>query len=187
MVDVNVSLPCDFYVRHPFCLWANRRMVNSVIELTERSADDAKLQLITEGVMDDIKTFLIANDMEANYADWTTIENTPLIIRRATTYGIVESLYSRHTKSFRSRVITSVGPVNVTVKGDDQTAMEHWATQYKIQLDRYIDSVNGETITVSTIDEDAIFSMEDIPPYPGTAESWHAWYNKNIAASTGST
>ena len=178
----SVTLPCDFYVRHPFPMWTNRRMVNSVIDLDERSVDDGKLQLVTEGVMDDIKTFLLANGIgEETYGLWTDIVSAPLIIRRATAYGVVSGLYSRRTQSFRSRIISNVGPVNVTVKGDEQIAMEHWKGEYDTQLQRYLDATNEPNLVVSTQDEDPIFSMDDIVPSAVTGRSWHEWYLRNTS------
>lgn len=171
------TLHVDFFIRHPYRLWTNRRYINGVVEAVEKMIGDATLEGIIEGVMDDIKTFLLANQIQT-YVGWHTIEDVPIIIRRACTYGVVASLYSRYTKTFTSRVIPTVAPVTVTVKGDEWEAMEFWENKFEVMLQRYLDYTLTGRIFSTTSDEEPIFSMEDIPSGVSTSQTWHEWYQQ---------
>ena len=168
------DLQTDFYVRWPYRLWTTRRYINGVIDSPESLVGDSTLEYTIEGVMDDIKTYLAANQI-TTYTGWHTIEDVPIQIRRAATYGTVASLYSRHTKTFSSRVIPSVAPVTVTVKGDQWEAMEYWENRYEIMMQRYLAYVQTGKLFSSTADEEPVFTMEDIPPAGTTYQNWHEW------------
>lgn len=168
-----VDLKAFFYVRFPYRLWTNRRYINGVVDAAEDLIGDAKLEYVVEGVMEDIQTWLLANEL--SYAGWDNITLVPVAIRRAATYGTIASLFSRKTQSFRSRVIRSVPPVVVTVKGDDQAAMEHWEGKYNQMLELYQTTRGSSRLWVSTQDEEPVFSMEDLPPTVDEYTSWHEW------------
>jgi len=174
------QLQADFYVRFPTRLWTNRRYINGVIDAAETLIGDAKLENIIEGTMEDIVTFLDVNQIPT-YTQWTSIETVPIAIRRAATYGTIASLYSRHTKTWTSRIIPSVAPVTVTVKGDAQEAMEHWESKYELMLNRYLAYIRTGKLFTSTIDEEPVFTMYDIVtgerPQPRANEyrNWHEW------------
>ena len=168
------DLQSDFYVRWPYRLWTSRRYINGVIDSQESLIGDAKLEDTIEGVMDDIKTYLAANQIET-YIQWHSIEDVPLQIRRAATYGTVASLYARHTKTFTSRVIPSVAPVTITVKGDEWEAMEYWEDRFETMMQRYLAYVQTGKLFTSTADEEPVFTMEDIPPVGVAGKSWHEW------------
>ena len=171
-------LHADFYIRFPYRFWTNRRYLNGVVSAAETLIGDAVLEFIIEGVMDDIKTWLLANQIQT-YTAWTTIENVPITIRRACTYGVVASLYARYTKTFTSRVIPSVAPVTVTVKADEREAMEHWEEKYEQMLDRYLAYTQTGRLFSTTSDEEPVFTMADMPPGAGTTlQEWHKWYNQ---------
>jgi len=169
------DLQADFFVRWPYRLWTTRRYINGVIDSPESLVGDSTLEITIEGVMDDIKTYLAANQIET-YTEWHSIEDVPIQIRRAATYGTVASLYSRHTKTFNSRVIPSVAPVTVTVKGDQWEAMEYWEDRYETMMQRYLSYVQTGKLFSSTADEEPVFTMEDIPPAGGASyQNWHEW------------
>lgn len=167
------QLSGSFFVRFPFRLWTSRRYINGVIAAAEDLIGDAILEYVIEGVMDDIKVFLDAN--EVVHSTWTDITLAPRAIRRATTYGAVASLYARRTKTFQARVVPTVFPVKAVVVGDAERAMEHWTDKTKEMLDLYIATQISDRMWVSTADEEPIFSMEDIPPEVTADLSWHQW------------
>jgi len=173
------NLHCAFYVRHPYWLWTTRRYINGVIDAAETLIGDAKLEYIIEGVMEDIQGWLEAN--REVYSSWTDITKVPVLIRRATTYGTVAALYSRHSKTFRSRVIPTAAPVTVTTIGDDERAMNYWEEKMQTALANYLAIQSSSRIWVSTADEEPIFSMADIPSSQygiGEDEEWHTWLNQ---------
>lgn len=173
------NLQADGYIRWPYRLWTNRRYINGIMDAAEELIGDAKLEYVIEGVMEDIQTFLFANGI-TSYEQWYTIEDVPVAIRRAATYGTVASLYSRHTNTWRSRVIPSVAPLTVTVKGDAQMAMEHWEGRYELMLERYLTAINSDKLLVSTADQEPVFDKElsDIPPGVTSSEYWYEWVNR---------
>ncbi len=164
-----------FAIRLVYPYWTDRRLINGVIAAGEKLMGDAKLEVVIEGVMDDIKVWCDAQ--EVSYADWTDIETVPRAMKRATTYGTVSALYARYSKTFQGRVVPTLAPVTVTVIGDDEKAMLHWKEKMRDMLELYLSAQEAERIWVSTADEEPIFSMDDIPE-TGTdreLESWHEW------------
>ncbi len=165
--QASIDLLGKFNVRlvvTPYPLWTNRRWVNGVIELSESDISDAFLEEIIVGVMNDAKTWLIANEV-GQYSSWTDISKTPMAIRRATTYGVVASLYARNIFSARGRFVIKAAPVNVKVLTTNEAAMEYWEGMMIRVLEFYLSAQDLDRIWVDTIDEDPVFSMEDIPPY----------------------
>jgi len=189
MVDANTTLSAGFAVnqtnasltlssrlavRQVYPLWTNRRIINGVVTHTENLMGDAKLEVVIEGVMDDIRVW--CDSEELSYAAWTDIDTVPRAIKRATTYGVVAALYARHSKTFQGRVIPTLAPVTVTVTGDDEKAMQHWMDKMETMLDLYLTAEEGARIWVSTADEEPIFTMDDIPSAgEDELESWHDW------------
>jgi hypothetical protein len=171
----NASLSAKLAVRPVYPLWTNRRLINGVVEEDENLLGDPKLELVIEGVMDDIKVWCDAQNI--TYTTWTDIDSIPIAIKRATTYGTVAALYSRRTNTFQSRVIPSVQPVTITVKGDAEKAMEHWENRMKEMLELYMSASGGARLVVSTADEEPVFSMADIPSAGGSrdVQSWMQW------------
>jgi hypothetical protein len=154
-------------------------LINGVIQEDENLIGDAKLELVIEGVMDDIKVWCLAN--EVSYVTWLDIDTVPIAIKRATTYGAVAALYARRSNTFQSRVIPSVQPVTITVKGDAEKAMNHWEGRRDEMLALYMSASGGDRLVVSTEDEEPVFSMDDIP---GTAasrdvQSWMEWVEEH--------
>ncbi len=178
--ETSVDLRSGFWVRHPYWLWTTRRYINGVVDGSEALIGDAKLEYVVEGVMEDIQGFLAAN--EVSYAGWSDILLVPVLIRRATTYGVVAALYARHSKTFKSRTIATAAPVNVTVIGDDERAMQHWNGKMDISLERYLSTQSSPKLWTSTLDEEPIFTMADIPisEFGGvtTDMSWHEWLQR---------
>ena len=156
------ELSCRFYVRTIWPLWTDRETINGVIELDNDLLGDAKLEYVISGVMDDIKGILDVN--EVDYIAWTDITKIPVLIKRAVTYGVVSSLYARHSKTWSSRFIPSMAPVTITVIGDDERAMQFWEGRMDKAIERYLSTIGATVIAVTTISEEPIFSMVDIPP-----------------------
>ena len=174
------TLAAICYVRHPTYQWTTRRYLQGVIDAPETLIGDAKLEYVVEGVMEDIQGELGANSI--SYAAWTDITLTPVLIRRATTYGTVAALYARHSRTFTSRVIPTVAPVTVTTIGDDERAMNYWQDKMDVALKNYLSITGSAIIWVSTEDEDPVFTMADIPlsewnPADDLLE-WHNWLNQ---------
>ncbi|MCK4266003.1 MAG: DUF2341 domain-containing protein [Thermoplasmata archaeon] len=158
-----------FAVRHPYPFWTNRRWLNGVVEMSEASVSDAFLEEIISGVMNDVRTWLIANEA-GPYTTWTDIMNTPMAIRRATTYGVVASLYARNVFGPQGRFIVKIAPVDVTILGTNEAAMEYWEGLMTRVLELYLSSRGLDRIWIDTINEDPVFSMEDIPLYTWSPE-----------------
>jgi len=171
------NLSAGLTVRPVWPLWTNRRLLNGVVEEGENLLSDPKLELVIEGVMDDLKVWCEAQNI--NYSTWTNINVIPIAIKRATTYGVVSALYARRTNTFQSRVIPSVQPVTITVKGDAEKAMEHWKGKMDVMLELYMSASGGARLVVSTPDEEPIFSMADITA-GGVRDSlsWMEWVEK---------
>lgn len=172
-LSASANLQAHFFVRLPTRLWTNRRYLNGVVELSGLDMGDAILEYVIEGVMEDIQGVLEANDID--YSTWTNIVLVPKLIKRATTYAVVASLYARRSKTFRSRVIPTISPVNVVVTGDDERAMEHWEGRYETAIDLYITTIGTDRLLVSTADEEPVFSMDDIVETITDETSWHEW------------
>ena len=137
---------------------------------------DANLEIVIEGVMDDIKVWLDAECFEGTYGDWICIDLVPVAIKRATTYGVVAALYARYSKTFQGRVVPTVAPVTITVIGDDEKAMLHWMGKKRDMLELYLSAQGAARFWVSTADEEPVFTMDDIPATGADElESWHKW------------
>ena len=188
--SASVELPAEFIIRHAsattlgdlyakfavrsvYPYWTDRRYINGVIDAAEGLIGDAKLEFIIEGVMDDIKVWAAANTV--SYDSWTNIDITPTAIKRATTYGVVAALYARHTKTFQGRVIPTMAPVTVTVTGDEEKAMDHWAAKTEEMLQLYLTAQGFARIWISTEDEEPVFTMADIPADITDETSWLEW------------
>lgn len=157
--------PLEFYgrfaIRLVYPYWTNRRLINGVIAAAESLMGDANLDIVIEGVMDDIKVWCDANVV--SYDDWINIDVTPIAIKRATTYGAVAALYARYSKTFQGRVVPTLAPVTVTVVGDDEKAMQHWDEKMRDMLELYLSAQDSMRLWVSTADEEPVFTMDDIP------------------------
>jgi len=162
-----------FWVRQPFRLWTNRRYVNGVVELTETLIGNAIFEYVIEGVMQDIQSYLINAGLD--YSEWTDIVLTPVLIRRATTYGTVAALYARRARTFASRVIPTIAPVTLTAIGDEERAMNHWIGKMNRALEFYVSSQGGDVMITSTPDEEPVFTTEDIPPELSDFTPWYQW------------
>ena len=179
------DLHCDFYIRHPYWLWTTRRYLNGVVSASEDLIGDATFEDVVQGVMEDIQGYLDVN--QESYDSWTDINLVPVLIRRATTYGTVAALYARHSRTFKSRVITSAAPVTITTIGDEERAMNFWEEKMQTALSNYLTSRGSSRLWVSTADEEPIFSMADIPTsqYGATAsdedKEWHDWLNQRVS------
>lgn len=172
----SLNLPAIFWARWPTRLWTTRRYINGVIDLDEKLEGDAILEYVIEGVMEDIQGYLENNGLD--HSSWTSIEQIPVQILRATTYGTVAALYARHTQTFRSQVIPSITPVTVTVIGDAEKAMNYWDDRMNEMLEFYVSSQGGLVMESSTEDEEPIFSMEDIPEEITEYVSWREWLQR---------
>lgn len=185
MVDASINLGCGFTIRHwhaqlragfdvrqPWPYWTNRRLINGVVSEPERLIGDAKLDIVIEGVQEDIEVWLDAETV--SYDTWTDLSAVPKAIKRATTYGAVASLYARRTKTFQGRVIPTVSPVTVTVISEDEKAMRYWEDKRDKMLELYLSAQGAARLWVSTADEEPIFSMDDIPEEAeAEVPSWH--------------
>jgi len=123
--------------------------------------------------MEDTQGYL--DNAGLSYSEWTDITLVPVQILRAVTYGTVAALYARHTQTFRSQVIPSITPVTVTVIGDAEKAMNYWEDRMNQMLEFYVTSQGGDVMLTSTLDEEPIFSMEDIPEEVTEFVSWRIW------------
>lgn len=132
-----------------------------MVLLSEVTLDDALLEQVISGVMNDVRSWLIANDVSA-YTQWTNIDEAPLAIRRATTYGTVASMYARRIFSPQN-VVVRVAPMDVRVITTNESAMEYWEGKMDETLENYLTSIDRVRIWVDTADEDPEFTMEDIP------------------------
>lgn len=178
VAQVENTVKSEFIVRPVYPYWTSRRQINGVINEDENLIGDAKLELIIEGVMDDLKVWC---DKEGiSYDTWTDYDSTPIAIRRAATYATVAALYSRRTRTFQGRVIPTVAPVEITVKGDAEKAMNHWEDKVREMKEAYISVSGPDRFWVSTADQEPIFSLNDIPPTGGVREtkSWHEWFEE---------
>jgi len=175
MVFASRTLHASFTIRQAYPYWTNRRLINGVVEENENLLGDAKLEIVIEGVMDDIKVWAASENI--GFTTWINIDTVPLAIKRATTYGVVAALYARRTNTFQSRVIPSVQPVTITVKGDAEKAMNFWEGRMGKMLELYISAAGEARLIVSTIDEEPIFSMSDLPSNRGARATWnwHEW------------
>lgn len=160
-------LLAKLWIRHPSRLWTNRRYINGVVELDETELDDALLEYVIEGVMNDIRSQLISEAMLV-YDSWTDITETPKLIRRATTYGTVASLYSRDINDPNRRIVLGLRPIRIRaaqVRSAQERAMDYWESRMEKMMSLYLTSVGRRLMIVDTEDEEAVFSLEDIPFY----------------------
>jgi len=174
--SADIDYKARFAVRHAYPLWTNRRYINGVVDESEELIGDADLELVIEGVMDDIKVWCSKEGI--SYTSWEDIDTVPLAIKRATTYGVVAALFARRTKTFRNRVIPSVNPVSITVAGEEKEAMNHWQDKSMEMLEAYLSTDGPARIWVSTADLEPIFRADvDIPAGQGKREtmSYNEW------------
>ena len=170
MVDGSVELGAGFAVRHPYPYWTNRRWVNGVVVLDEKAVPDSFLEEIINGVMDDIKTWLIGEELYG-YGEWTNLDLAPRAIRRATTYGTVASLYARNIFGPHNEVIR-VAPMDFKILSTNEAAMEYWEAMMTRVLELYLSGAGLLRIWIDTIDEDPVFTMEDIPLYTWSPDDY---------------
>jgi len=171
-------LKSQFAVRQDYPLWTNRKFINGVVSLTEDFIGDANLEDVISGVMDDIRVWAEANSVTM-LDDWTSLSVTPTAIRQATTYGVVAALFARKTRTFQGKVIPTVAPVAIHVMGDEEKAMRYWIDKKAEMLNLYYAFIGGARVLVSSINEEAIFSMDDIVPPPSDDVEWYDWLVAN--------
>ena len=157
------ELFAEFVVRHPYPFWTDRELLNGVVHLDEVVIGDAALEEIIGGVMNDVRTWLLANEIAA-YSQWRNIDGTPLAIRRATTYGTVASMYARRIFSPHD-VAVRVAPMDFKVITTHESAMEYWEEKMDEALENYLTSIGKMRIWVSTEDEDPEFTMDDVEEF----------------------
>ena len=176
--DASLTLKSKFAVRPDYPLWTNRKIINGVISGSEDLIGDANLEDVISGVMDDITVWSQANSV--NTVDtWTSLSETPTAIRRATTYGVVAALFARKTRTFAGKVIPTVAPVAIHVMGDEEKAMRYWIDKKDEMLNLYYAFIGGARIMVSTINDEPIFTMNDIVPPPSGDVEWYDWLVAN--------
>lgn len=129
------------------------------MDLSEVEIGDSMLEGIIEGVMNDIRSWLIANEA-TGYTQWINLDITPRAIKRATTYGTVASMYARRIFSPKNMVVR-VAPMDVKVITTHEAAMEYWEGKMNEALENYLSPT--ALIWVSTAEEDPEFTMDDIP------------------------
>lgn len=162
MTDATKDLPVTLAVRHSTWLWTNKRYIEGVISGIPVS--DPILEYIIEGVMVDIQGELVNNNLTY---DWDDISEVPKLIKRATTYGVVASLYARGY--FDNRLMVTIRPRGLTVlKEDRDGGMDYWENRMQIMLNLYISSMPSTSLWVDTWDEEPVFTMDDIPTPPET-------------------
>ncbi len=162
MVIRRGNLPAHFRARHPYWLWTNRRYIEGVVSLKKTGVDDAILEYVIEGVMIDIQSWLIINELPYAFEDITT---TPILVRRATTYAVVATLFARDYFGLSKSIAISMGPRRVIIADERgmEAAMEYWEKKMERMLELYSSSTALQIIYVSTEDEEPIFTMEGIP------------------------
>ncbi|KKN63869.1 hypothetical protein LCGC14_0497470 [marine sediment metagenome] len=162
-VSLNLLVKC--VVRHPYRLWTNRRYLNGVVELDEENLGDALLEYVIEGVMNDIKSRLIREDL-TGYISWTDITKTPKLIRRATTYATVATLYARDNNNPLRRIVLGIRPLAARVVHEreaQERAMDYWEEKFEKTLALFATSQSKKRMIVDTADEEPVFSMEELP------------------------
>jgi len=86
------------------------------------------------------------------------------LIKRAATYGVAASLYARGL--FDNRIAVSIPPRTVTVLPEDRNSgMDYWEAKMDYVLALYSSSIPAQILWVDTFNEEAVFSMEDIPTH----------------------
>ncbi len=163
--QVSLNLLVKFVVRHPYRLWTNRRYLNGVVELDEENLGDALLEYVIEGVMNDIKSRLIREDL-TGYVSWTDITKTPKLIRRATTYATVATLYARDNNNPLRRIVLGIRPLAARVvqeRAAQERAMDYWEEKFEKTLALFATSQSKKLMIVDTADEEPVFSMEELP------------------------
>ncbi len=163
--QVSLNLLVKFVVRHPYRLWTNRRYLNGVVELDEENLSDALLEYVIEGVMNDIKSRLIREDL-TGYVSWTDITKTPKLIRRATTYATVATLYARDNNNPLRRIVLGIRPLAARVVQEreaQERAMDYWEEKFEKTLALFATSQSKKRMIVDTADEEPVFSMEELP------------------------
>ena len=133
------------------------------MDLSEANTSDALLEYIIEGVMIDIKGFLLRELI--SYEEAWNLATVPLLLKRATTYGTVASMFARGYLGIRDRIQPSMGPRTITVIEPEllDTAMEYWEEKMMRMLSLYASTVYRKVIWVSTEDEEPVFTMDFSP------------------------
>ena len=157
----STDLLSKFHIQPAYPLWTNRRYIEGVISLKETGIDDAILEYVIEGVMVDIQSWLVINELPYSFEN---IFTTPVLIRRATTYAAVATLFARDYFGLKRSIAVSMGPRRVIIANerDMEAAMEYWEKKMEKMLELYSSSVALQIIYVSTEDEEPVFSMENI-------------------------
>jgi hypothetical protein len=143
-------------------LWTNREIINGVIDLKESMLSDSLLQDIISSVMNDVKSWLLLNDI--NYDRWTNLLLAPRAVIRATTFAVVASVYARRIRA-PMRTLTKTAPMDVKEITDTETAMEYWESKMLEALTRYRSSISISPFTVDTTYEDPLFTINDLPKW----------------------
>jgi len=160
------DLKAASWVRHPNRLWSTRRYINGVVDLSETDISDEVLESVIEGVMVDVKGYLITQYLP--YSSSWSIADVPTLLKRAVTYGTVASLFAREYFGVRDRVQPSMGIRRVTVldQGGMEKAMEYWEAKMVNMLELYDSSIGGAggILWVDTADEEPVFTMDNITP-----------------------
>jgi hypothetical protein len=152
------SLSARFVVRSDYPLWTNRRYLNGIIELTEFDLNDALLEEVIMGVMNDVKSWLINQGF--SYSSWSSISLTPTAIVRATTLGVAASLYARKLFFPVNRVLIRRLPVDAKIVTNREDAMDYWENRMGEALESYYSQFSSPILLE---EEDAVFTMDDIP------------------------
>lgn len=143
MSDEALGLASKAHIHHPYRLWTNRHYLNGVVEINKLEESDAVLEYVIEGVMEDIKSRLITENIFA-YDLWTDMSKVPTLIRRATTYGTVASLYAQTISE---------------EQGTQERAMDYWESRMEKVMQLYLSSQQLRMIVVDI--EDEMWRMSD--------------------------
>ena len=151
-----------FWVRQPYRLWTNRRYINGIIDVNEKDLSDSLIEYTIEGVMTDIKGFLAKNGA-LDYLQWIDLSVVPILIRRATTYGVAANLWARHAYLFERQLVVGAGPVSAILSQDEvEAAMDYWEGKYEKMLDLFMTVRGRNIIKVSTADQESVFTLEGV-------------------------
>jgi hypothetical protein len=158
------EVKADLAVRSPYPLWTNRHYVNGILEANELTLPDPLLESIIVGVMNNVKTWLLAN-VDEGFQKWTDISLVPRAIIRATTFGVAASVYSRKIYApMKTRAVLRTSPIDVKVLSNIEVAMEYWEGRMNEALDHYY-SMMESRVVVTTSSEEPMFTMDDLPPW----------------------
>ena len=156
-MSANADLSARVWVRYPYWLWTNKRYIKGVSD--DIPVSDAILEYVIEGVMVDIQGYLVGNNLSYN---WSDIREVPKLIKRATTYGVMATLYARGY--FDKRIAVTIPPRAITIIPEDRNSgMDYWEAKMEYMLSLYSSSLPTTTLWVDTWDEEAVFTMDDMP------------------------